>query len=484
MDTNTTISRFAFLAEAFEGAGGFAPQVSYENQTVTSTDQEGNPVSSTRRVAKVATPSHLIQYPRESAEKYAARCALATYENHLREACERFVGYLGRRRPMRDGIDAPLVRLLLDDADMRGTSLDLFMFNLALEAKARGSVLLLIDMPGEPGEDAPASLLEQIERRRVPFLRVIKPEIVASFEVDDETGLLESLAINVTEEVDGKETKCVRTWDREGWRLMVGERTVREGTHPFKQCPVLAFTESGGDFPQAGKYAQIADLSKRAFNARSELDELLRGQTFSLLTLQVPSEASAGFDPAVAAATIGTHSMLIHAGATPAFISPDSGPANTYLSVLENLQQSIKRIAMDEATTEAGGAESGVARRLRFERLNSDLASFAGKLQGLERRMWSLFHRAIGTTNRVTVEWPTDFNLVDTLAELDVLTAMQGAGFPAEVLATKRAAIVNSEFDASDDETKAMMLAAIEQQAQEPKPEPTLPEPPQGGGEA
>jgi hypothetical protein len=465
MDWNTARQRFSFLAEAFNGDGGFAPRVIWENQLVTSVDQFGNQIVSTRRVPKTAGPCHLVPYTRESAEKFAARAAVAVYENHLREACERFIGYLGRRRPMRTGVDAPLVQLLLGDADMRGNPLDLFWVSFALQAKARGTMLLLIDLPRDDGDDAPASLQQQLERRAVPLLRAIAPEQVLHHEIDDETGLFESVTLQVHEDVDGQCCACELTYDSAGWTLRRGERVLDAAPHPFGQCPILPFCESGQVFPHAGKYAQIADLSKRVFNARSELDEILRGQTFSLLTLQVPPEAEHQFNASQTAATIGTHSMLVHQGDQPAFIAPPAAPASTYLQVIDQLHQSIKRVAQDEATDDSSRAtESGVARRMRFERLNADLASFALGLQSLERRMWGLFHRALGTTNRVECEWPTDFNLVDTMAELDVLTGMQAAGFPPDVLAIKRKNIAAAEFDTADDETKVLIDNALDQQ--------------------
>lgn len=81
--------------------------------------------------------------------------------------------------------------------------------------------------------------------------------------------------------------------------------------------------------------------------------------------------------------------------------------------------------------------------------------------------MWALFHQQLGTENRVTVEYPSDFNLVDSLAELDVLSAMAGSGFPPAVLSAKRSAIVSAEFDGCDHETMARLQAAVLEQTQE-----------------
>jgi hypothetical protein len=460
MDWGHALARYRFLAEAFDGTGGFAPVVTYEDEPMAD--------GSTRRTPVQARPSYLVQYPRESAAKYASRSALAVYVNHLRSACERYTGFLGRRRALRQGVDDPLRAAFLDDADRRGSSLDQFFLSVALQTKARGAMLVVLDMPTQ----APASLADQIATRAVPYLREIKPELVTGYAINAETGLFRSVSIAAEHEIDGKPEQVTRTWTETGWQITKGENTIAQGDHAFGACPVLALLESGTTFPSVGKFAQIADLSRDRFNAYAELREILRSQTFSLLTLQVPTEAAASFDVGKASSAIGTHSMLVHAGDTPAFIAPDSGPAATYLATIEELEAAIKRIQMDDATsannTRGGSAavESGVSRRMRFESLNADLTTFAGQLQSLERRVWAMFDRALGLSKAPVIEWPSDYNLVDSLAELDILAAMRDTDFPPAALAAKRRTIAGAEFDASDDDTKAAILLAIDEQAQ------------------
>ena len=460
MDFAIAKGRYTFLADALDGTGGFAPHVEWTVETLTD--------GSERRRPTRAPACHLIPYTRESAEKFAGRCALAVYENHLRSACERFTGFLGRRRPMRTDADAPLVDLFIQDCDMRGTSLDAFFNAFALQAKARGAMLLLID---EPAGDLPRSQAEQIAARRIPYLRAIPPEAIDTYALDNATGAFSQVTIFATEVVDGKVLQVKRRWDAANWYVLNGDDVIASGAHKFGACPVIAFTESGQVFPHVGRYAQVADISRRLFNLRSELDELLRSQTFSLLTLQLPAEQMATFGAVKkdVLATIGTHSLLMHGGVQPAFISPDSGPAATYLSVIDQLQMAVRRITMEDSTADSASAqESGVARRMRFEAMNADLAGFAQQMQQLESRMWAMFGRATGSASSVKTEWPSDFNLVDTLAELDILAAMQATAFPPLVLAEKRKAIAGAEFDAADADIKFAVMKALDEQAQEP----------------
>ena len=460
MDWTHARERFAFLAEALDGGGGFAPRVSWYAEALT--DSAG--AVTTKQTPRLNGPTHLVRYQRETEQRFAARNAIAVYENHLSSAVARFCGFLGRRSPARDGVDAPLVRLMIEDADLRGTSLDTFWSGFAAQAKARGSMLLVIDMPDGP---APSNLAEQQRRRAVPYLRWASPESVVDFRIDADSGEFLRVTLASKEWVDDELTDVERDYDATTWRLRKDKTVLKEGVHGFGACPVMAFTENGTEFPRVGEYAQVADISRRIFNTRSEQDEILRGQTFSLLTLQVPPEHAANFDGNTVAATVGVHSMLIHTGDTPAYIAPDSGPAATFAAKLEELQQAIRRVTMESSTESSSQAESGVARRMRFEALNASVATFAKQLQAIERRMWAMWHRAMGTTNGVQVSWPTDYNLADVLAELDILTLMQATGMPTAVLNEKRKAIVDIEFDAAGEATKAALHAAIDEIEQE-----------------
>jgi len=467
MTTQAALKRFGFLAEALNGEGGFKPQVTWEKEVLSTTTQDGQQLTAIRRVPKLTDPCHLVPHKREGVENYAARCALAVYENHLADACDRYLAFLSRRRPMRGNVEAPLVKLLIENADMRGTKLDAFFFALAWQLKGRGSMLLLLDMPSD-GADAPKSLADQIERRKVPFLRAIEPELIESYSVDDESGLFTSVTIKCVEEVDGKPEHCLRTWNAEEWRVKLGDRVIAEGEHPFRQCPLLAVTESGGMFPVVGRFAQIADMSCSIYNAASKLDELLNAQTFSIPTMQVTAEQAASFDANKMAVVLGAHNMLIYPGERPDFIAPDAAQAQVHRDVISDKLAAIKRVSMEESTADAGSTtESGIARRMRFERLNADLASFATQMQGLEQRMWALFHQGLDLPNKVQVEWPSDFNLIDTAVELDILALFQSTGMPDAVLQAKRETIVMAEFDASDDDTKAELQAALNEYAQQ-----------------
>lgn len=455
--------RFQFIAEALDACGGFKPQVIYR--------QDENCLI---KPDSIAGTTYLVPYPRESMLKFAARCAVSVYENHLRTACERFNGFLGRKQPQRSGTDGQAASMLLEDADYCGNSLDVFWQGFMIEAKARGSMLLLVDMPKE----LPPTLDEQLKRRAVPYLTAVKPERVVEYTLN-ERGRFDMVAIRATYKVNGKDEQVVRRWTASEWTVELDKKVIDGGPHPFKACPMLAFTEHGL-FPCYGSFEQVAQLSRRHYNAQSELDEILRSQTFSLLTYQVPPEAMPTFNAAGVAATIGTHNMMVHSGDAPEFIAPGDGPAKTYMERIAQLDAAIRNAGLSVDDTTQQAAESGLALQMRFETLNAALTTFASRMQDLERQMWDLFAAGMNTSNSVKVDWPRDYSLADIKAALDVLTAMQATGFPDEVLIEKRKQITAAEFSGCEQSLIDELLAAVDQPTQEPAQQDT-PDPNQPG---
>lgn len=433
MSIDTT--RFCFIAAALDGTGVFRPTVSRDAAGVAISTGE----------------TALVRYPRESAEKFARRNEVAWYENHMLSACRRFVGYLAKKPPLRD-IGNPLLEDFAADCNWRSDALDVFWQGFMIEARARGSMLLLVDMP----RGDVATLAEQMEQRFIPYLVPIKPEDVINYETDVR-GLLSRCEYGATWEGQ----QAVKGWDTTRWWVRIGEREVDGDDHGLGLCPVIAFSEAG-EFPTFGDFAQIADISRRLFNARSELDEILRAQTFSLLTYHVPPDQH-DFNASGVAEAIGTHNMLIHRGDAPGFIAPPEGPAATYLDTIAKLEQALARAALVVEAPEDKAAESGVALTIRFQALNSSLTAFARRMEDFERRMWTTACAWLNLPpERVTVEWAKDYALADLRTELETLGAMQASGFADEAIRQQMKQIAALVFSAADPDEMQTILDAIE----------------------
>jgi hypothetical protein len=438
--------RFGFIGHALRGDGPFRPAVAY------------NPDGTASAIGQ----SYLIQYPRESKEKFARRNEVAFYSSPLAQSVSHFTAFLATKPVMRD-IPNDLYKALADNTDGKGNSIDVFWQEFMFNAKARGSMLLLVDMPSMQAN----SLSSQIENRMVPYWTNILPETVIEHELGDD-GKFNYVIFAGFIDVNGEQIRCNWRFDRQTWRATDAEGIVLSaGEHPLSECPVLIFTE-GGDYPYFGPFASIADLARRLFNLESELDEILRSQTFSLLTMQVPENSTdaAKLQAAqVAGQTIGTSNLLVHSGSTPAFIAPNDGPASTYMERIRDLRSQIKEIGLQISSPEQ--SQSGIALQLRFQMINAELSKFAARMEDLERRAWDLSRQWLGMTMAPAISWAHDFNIADVSKELEILDSMRTAAMPNVVLAEQQKRIVNLQFMGAEQESQDLMMAAITNTQQE-----------------
>lgn len=420
--TTFEASRFQFIADALNGTGGFS---------------DGG---------------YLVQYPREDAAKLARRKAIAWYANALRPACQRFVGYLIKRPPQRQ-LPHPLLAEFAQNCTWQNDSLDVFWGGFMQDAKARGSMLLLCDRPAEADSD-----------RGIPYLVAIAPERVTHYRLDAR-GQLAAVTFTDALEVDGVITPVLRAYDAAGWTVTAGEKTLMAGTHDLGVCPLLAFSEAGL-FPHVGAFATLADLSKRLYNLRSELDEILRSQTFSLLAYQVPSAEQAAFDAGQVAETFSTEALLIYGGAAPTFIAPPEGPATVYQAVIAQVEALIREAALyvDPPTTQQ---ESGVALALRFQALNAALVQFARRMEDFERRLWDLVCRWLGVAQPPEIAWSKDYSLTDLKTEIEIAQNMLALGAPAAYQAEKMKQLIALDLSTLDPAALESLLLAAEEQTQE-----------------
>jgi hypothetical protein len=444
---NPSAARFEFIGHALAGDGPFRPVVTYD---------------SSGRAVNVGT-SYLVRYPRESQEKFARRCELAFYSSPLSQACSRFVGHISTRPALRE-LPHDLYERMAQDIDGKNNSIGVFWSQFMVQFKARGSMLLLVDMPATM---AP-SMAAQMATRTAPYWTAIKPEDVSDYDLGDDGRFdFVEFAGNFTRE-DGSRTACTWRFDREGWQATDKEKKILDaGVHPLSECPVLIASE-GGDFPYFGPFAAIADLSKRLFNLDSELDEILRAQTFSLLTMNVPqgSTSDQKLEAArVAGQTIGVNNLMVYEGTAPGFIAPDSGPASTYITRIDKLRDQINEIGLSVATVNQ--QESGIAMQMRFAAINAELASFAERMEDLERRAWELSRQWLQMTQAPDVEWPRDFNVADVEQELKILSEMQATAMPVEVIAAQQKRVVSIQFAGAEQEDVAKIHDAIDTRVQE-----------------
>jgi len=380
---------YKFIDEAYRGSGGFS---------------DG---------------SYIDKFPRESDEKYTERKKIAYYSNLFVSKVNRYVGYLFKTAPIRTSSNR-LIRTIFDDIDNRGNSIDVFMSSFAKNAKALGSNLVLIDMP----KDMPTNLKEQIDSRSLPYLVEIKPHRVVKYKLD-KYGKFEYIAYSDT--IDNSTytnddiSEVTRYFDKSMWRVLKDDKVIEQGEHNLGICPVISFGENGV-FPDSGEFNQIAYLQKRYYNLESELDEILRGQTFSMLTVNADS-------PSDLELKLSTDNALVYGtGMTrPSFIAPDGASTHAYKDKIENIIDNINKISYDLSTN--GSKESGIALDIKFQGLNGSLSNFAMRLEDFEIRVFDVICRYLGINNDITIDYPKVFSIVDVEKEITILSDIKALGY-------------------------------------------------------
>ena len=396
---------------------------------------------------------YIDKYPRESDEKYQIRQSIAYYINLFMPNVTRYIGYIFKDKPIRDTNNQLLLKVL-DDCDLRGNSIDVFISSFAKEAKVRGIGIVLVDMP----KQTPSNLKDQLNQRALPYVVNIKPESITEYKLDN-YGKFEyvkySDRLDLSTPEETKVIDIIRYYDKQEWRVYQDDEVIESGIHSLGICPVVIFSESG-NFPDIGEFTHIAHIAKRHYNLISELDEILRGQTFSILTLQSSS-------PSDVELQLGTDNAIIYREgmSRPEFIAPPVAPSNTYQEEISKLESIIDKMSYNFTTNQS--QESGIALEIKFQGLNSSLANFAMRLEDFELRIFEVMSRYLSISEDITISYNKEFSINDINKEIQTLEAFKSLGYSSKTYESlKLQQIINNDLNSIDLEDMDKIKAEIE----------------------
>jgi hypothetical protein len=196
------------------------------------------------------------------------------------------------------------------------------------------------------------------------------------------------------------------------------------------------------------------------------LDEILRAQTFSLLTYKVPTDRFP-LDLGAIAQSIGTHNLLQTFDAGAEFIAPPEGPARVYLEVIAQVEALIREAALIVNIPQSNSQESGVALQLRFQALNASLVHFARRMEDFERRMWELVGLWLGIEPNVSVSWSQDFSLSDLKNEIEIAQNMAALNAPLAYQQAKLKQLIQLDLSTLPEDELSAVLAGVDEIQQE-----------------
>jgi len=435
-------NKYRFLRDAYSGEGGFA---------------DGR---------------YLVPHPRETDDKYNRRKTLSCYPNYVRKVVDSYLSHLFRRGPERDFED-DLYRAFCQDVDRLGTYIDDYMRRAFKLAMLYGAVYIIVDKPRERAR----TRAEEISRRLFPYLALRTPEALVAYETDEAGRLTRivfeerSMAASLS---PSQETEIrYRIFTETTWAVArdpQGREPLEQGEHGLGEVPVVPLFSTDplmpGELRPTPWIWDLARVNYDLFNALSELRELFRSQTFSILALPVrtPQEAEGLSD-----LTISTENALPYnpeAGGVPSFIAPPEGPVRLYLEYIRELVGQIYRLANLEFTggsQETGTARSGVALAFQFQEANRTLAQLALFCEQAEYRIARLVCRWMGRKFEGSITYPRDFSVMDLQQELknamDALSLEVSETFNREVKKLLARKVLG---EAVDDEVLEKIDAEIE----------------------
>ena len=444
--TTISVDNNTLLKDAYEGTGGF---------------QDG---------------SYLAQHKREHTENFNTRKSLCYFLNYLQPIVNSHVNPLFRTPPTRnwagktietaDGISSTTMATavsssasaywesFVNDVDMHGTNLTSFMKKAAQSAKLYGVAYVVIDnVPEQPATQAQA-----LEKRAFPYAYIIDKPRITSSKVD-RAGRLVSITYSENFNpvvVSSKPGELqYRTWtlqdtflsDKDGEELIGASNKVTHSLGLLPVVPLFARLATPGNVLPESEFLSVARTNLRVFNLCSEIDELLRGQAFSILCY--PGDATS--------LTLGPNNALGFDGKesrfAPSFIAPAAAPADWLMKLMDKLIQEMYRMALlTHVTGQQTEQRTGLSKAWDFESTNQVLADFAANCQLTEFMLARVFQGWTKQDLQYACTYSNDFSVTDTADELSQLKSAKEivpTGLAAIAIMKKAISIVLRGMDAA-----------------------------------
>lgn len=453
------------LRHAFDGTGGFAdgtylaahPREWVDYRVPETFDTDGVTVKKWRSNPNPVVPT----------AKLKARRAIARYENLagpiieqklsalFRQGVTRMLLSSGKDEDREKLKDHPFTRWE-EDCDGYGTPLTDFMKEADRLAMVCGFAILVMDRQKGP---VPASMADQ----QLPVLRLYAPLDAPDWLLDENGQLSQIALLEAIPRTSLQDTANLAGYRRRiltetGWQTITRSRqgTTTEGAnHDFGRLPVVTlYAKRPALIPWIGQ-SVLGDpkLFIDLFNLTSELRELLRNQTFSILNVTLGTgDTAQSVQEAqnMMGTNVGTDNVLFTASGA-GFISPDAKNVTAYQEEREDLIRMIYRMTNTPFEADSRDAEAEGSLQLKREDFNQGLSALADECEKAEYQLAELFFRAhYGATAweaeytkaDLSIAYPRDFDPTPFEELLQQAQSLMTLGMPHEVMKAVRKQIL------------------------------------------
>lgn len=434
------------LLDAFEGTGGFL------------------------------SGEHLWEYPREDSADYDKRKAMARYHNYLESLVDLYVRFLFTQGVKRSSASEEY-NAWLENVDGAGLHLNDLLKRALSFGLVAGHAGILIDKTSDKPKDQTkagdvaktiASVFYATAVQDWRFARNVLTAVKLR-EAPPPTAI-------TAETPTGEDAVQYLIWGADGWARfdakggLVGADVVDLGLVPLV---VLRPKPSHTSDMLGRPLISNANIIRALFNRASEEDEVIRGQAFSVFTVEVPENGDVAQAKEDIGNAIGTSKAIVVRGKAT-YQTPDQNVPGAIRENIAYLVQELYRAAHVRFRRDTLVGESAESIRLQYTELNEMLQGHAKALAACEQqiaRAWFAWNAATPeqaekafAAAKVEATYPDEFFIDALITDLDAwMEALRLGLGPTMAKRIKKKAVRRidpdippEELDAIDAEIDAM----------------------------
>lgn len=366
-----------------------------------------------------------LQEENDGHNEYAKRVHTTPLDNHCRNVVDTYSSFIWRETPDRvfgSISENPALIQFLKDADLEGRSFNAVMRDATTLSNIYGHVLLILDKPVSEAN----TLAEELEQGIRPYLSIVTPENVVDWEWERQYNGRYEMTMLKIKEFEDEDKAIYRVWHKDVVTVYEVEDNESDQYKVIEE-----YDNAMGIIPATFLYAQrshergigisqiadVSDVQKAIYNELSELEQVIRISNHPTLVMTEGVDASAG-----AGSTIVIENEDIDPALKPYLLQPTSSSIGSILQAIEMKVSMIDRMAhLSSMRSTASSTASGISLKIERELLNVKLAQMADNLEITEEHIWKLFASFYDADFDGTIDYPDDFDMRDSLTELDFL---------------------------------------------------------------
>lgn len=375
--------------------------------------------------------SYLWKHETETLEEFRERCARAYNYSVFSSIINDYVSGIMRSGVIRSGA----FRWFYDDVDYLGTNIDAFMRQLMAQAIVFGRVHAIADRP--VSDEKPISRQDEIDRGLRAYAYPLTPLDIVDWSLDELGRFKWFVVLEGIPESRGPgedatdDNEYYRIWYQDHWERWKGKdrkfERIGEGQTLGLQISSMYATKENASVSMGceSPLADILDGNRDVFNKLSEMDEIERMQSFGLLT--ITGDDTQPYGPVDVSPT---RAILIPAGGSANYISPDSSHSEGKAQRLDQRLQHLRNLSgvgrgMAESSKEERSGEAILAEQ---QTKANQMALWSQAAQDFENKLMKIVAKLENSSSPEDVSYEKEFDFSSSTEQLNKLILLKNIG--------------------------------------------------------